>query len=304
MSGTGRRGGRRMARRLGIVFVAAMCAFTTFGFTASAAPAQHARASIGYLALGDSVVFGYRPSEVTPPTDYFNAKNFVGYPEYLGQLPGVREANASCPGETTDSFMDVHAQSNGCENSVGSPVGYRTLFPLHVTYFGSQLDYAVHYLRTHPNVQVVSIGIGANDFFLCQKLNSDNCTGSDFADTLQHISANLTKIYTALRERAHFKGTLVQVSYYSFNYSDPTDVAVSTALNNALAGPTKQFGGIIADGFGAFQAASASANGDTCKAGLRIPLPSGDCDVHPSARGQQLLAEAVARAVLGNRGAD
>ena len=49
-------------------------------------------------------------------------------------------------------MIDATAQSNGCENtfvapSSSVPVGYRTSFPLHVAYTGSQLDYAVSYLK-------------------------------------------------------------------------------------------------------------------------------------------------------------
>jgi len=41
----------------------------------------------------------------------------------------------------------------------------------------------------------------------------------------------------------------------------------------------------------------ARAGGDTCAAGLRIKLPSGGCDLHPTALGQQVLATAVEAAV-------
>ena len=45
---------------------------------------------------------------------------------------------------------------------------------------------------------------------------------------------------------------------------------------------------------------SARSGGDTCAAGLRIRLPSGGCDEHPSAHGQQVLAAAVQRAIGRN----
>ena len=88
----------------------------------------------------------------------------------LGRELRLKVANAACPGETSASFINVKAQSNGCENTLGQPnVGYRRSFPLHVKYSGSQLAYAVSYLRTHPGVRLVSLMIGANDLFLCQK---------------------------------------------------------------------------------------------------------------------------------------
>src|SRR5690349_12902661 len=83
-----------------------------------------------YLALGDSVPFGFRGNQ--PPALYRFPQLFVGYPEIVGHDLRVAELNASCPGETTDSFIAANAQSNGCENSLGSNIGYRDLYPLHV----------------------------------------------------------------------------------------------------------------------------------------------------------------------------
>lgn len=263
---------------------------------AGAAPANALEGS-NYLALGDSVAFGYTPPAVTPPAAYLDAANFAGYPEFFAARTGLRLANASCPGETTASLITVTAQSNGCENSVGSPVGYRTFFPLHVSYPGAQLDYAVQYLLSHPRTRLVTIDIGANDLFVCQQVTPSQCTGTDFQAALAEISANLSTIYSALRNRAHYHHDLVLLSYYSLDYRDPALVAQIQALNAALAAPTVRFGGVVADGFTAFLRASQSTGGDPCAAGLLIALPTGGCDVHPTARGHATLAAAVAQAV-------
>src|SRR5947208_1858211 len=82
------------------------------------------------------------------------------------------------------SMLTAGAQSNGCENSVGSPTGHRTLFPLHVAYAGTQADYAVQYLRAHPDTRLVTLTIGANDMFVCQNTTPDHCTGPDFQAAL------------------------------------------------------------------------------------------------------------------------
>ena len=108
-----------------------LAAATSGGAAASAANGT-------YLALGDSVAFGYVPAQAVPPPNYLDPHSFVGYPEFLAKRLNEHVANASCPGETTGSMLSTSAQSNGCENSVGSPVGYRTFFPLHVGYQGSQ----------------------------------------------------------------------------------------------------------------------------------------------------------------------
>ncbi len=248
---------------------------------------------VDYLALGDSVAFGYRPPAVTPAADYLDASNFVGYPEDVAAAVPLALTNASCPGETTASMITPGAQSNGCENSLGSAVGYRTFYPLHVAYSGTQLSYAVEYLLSHPRARLVTIDIGANDVFLCQATTADHCTGADFAATLQRITQNLRTIFTALRQTAHYRHDLLLLTYYSLSYTDPVQVAGTTALNMALTAAADGLGVLVADGFSAFQQASQAAGGDPCAAGLLIALPGGGCNVHPSAQGHQVLASAI-----------
>ncbi len=95
-----------------------------------------------YLALGDSVTFGFMEPNVVPAPNYSDASSFVGYPEIVGRLMRIKTVNAACPGETSASFVNPSAQSNGCENSLGGGQGYRPQNPLHVGYKGSQLAFA------------------------------------------------------------------------------------------------------------------------------------------------------------------
>ncbi|MEV7092461.1 SGNH/GDSL hydrolase family protein [Amycolatopsis sp. NPDC051045] len=266
---------------------AVVLALTSLTTAPAEAAGQHGR----YLALGDSVAFGYRPGAVTPRSDYLNAANFRGYAEKYASLRGLRLANASCPGETTASMLTAGAQSNGCENSLGSPVGYRTSFPLHVRYSGTQLDYAVAYLRAHPDTRLVSLTVGANDLFLCQNTTPDHCTSS-FPAALQQLERNLAGVLGALR--AQYRGPLVLVSYYSLDYRDPVQVSQVKALDSVLGRVARRYHGAIADGFTAFRWASLRSGGDPCAAGLLIALPGGGCDVHPTAAGHRVLATALA----------
>jgi lysophospholipase L1-like esterase len=260
---------------------------------AAAAPLGGAGGNGTYLALGDSVAFGYVPSNAVPPPDYFDPSSFVGYPEDVAQALHIPVANASCPGETTASFYIPGAQSNGCENSPGSSVGYRTEFPLHVQYAGTQMLYALRYLATHRNTRLVTIDIGANDLFLCQETTADKCASpAELQAVLKKIQVNLAIIYALIRDVARYHGPLVALTYYSLSYSDPTQVAGTEALNSASASVTEKFGGKVADGFAAFEGPSANFGGSPCLAGLLIQVPGG-CNIHPSPEGHQLLARAI-----------
>jgi lysophospholipase L1-like esterase len=261
---------------------------------AAAAPLNGAGGHGTYLALGDSVAFGYVPPNAVPAPDYLDPSSFVGYPEDVAQALHIPVANASCPGETTASFYIPGAQSNGCENAPGSSVGYRTEFPLHVKYAGTQMLYALRYLAIHRNTRLVTIDIGANDVFLCQETTADACASpAELQAVLKKIQANLAVIYTLIRDVARYHGPLVALTYYSLSYSDPTQVAGTEALNAAIASVTEKFGGKVADGFAAFEEPSLAAGGTPCAAGLLIKLPDGTCNIHPSPAGHQLLAQAI-----------
>jgi lysophospholipase L1-like esterase len=260
---------------------------------ASATPVTGPAAHGTYLALGDSVAFGYVPPQAVPAPNYSDPRSFVGYPEDVARALHIPVSNASCPGETTASFFVPGAPSNGCENSPGSSIGYRTEYPLHVQYRGTQMQYALRYLAVHRDTRLVTIDIGANDVFLCEETTTDGCTSTaELAAVLQEIAANLTAIYTQIRDVAHYHGLLVALTYYSLSYA-PGQVAGTEALDSVIASVTEKFGGKVADGFAAFEGPSAAFGGSACAAGLLIKLPDGTCNIHPSPAGHLLLAQAI-----------
>jgi lysophospholipase L1-like esterase len=284
--------------RIGATAAALLAAGVLPAARASATPVTGSAANGTYLALGDSVAFAFVPSQAVPPPNYLDARSFVGYPEDVAQALRVRVWNASCPGETTASMLTPGAQSNGCENSLGSPVGYRTLFPLHVQYQGTQMAYALHYLAAHKQTRLVSINIGANDAFLCQETTADQCTSpAELAGVAAEIQTNLTSIFRQIRDVAGYQGPLVVLTYYSLDYSGLAQESGALFLNSVIAGVAEQFGAIVADGFGAFEGPSLAAGGSACAAGLLIKLPNGTCNIHPSPAGHLLLAQAIETAL-------
>src|SRR6516225_5261058 len=214
---------RSLIRRAAVVAgIAVGMAGIVPALPAWAGPVTGPAANGTYLALGDSVAFGYVPPQAVPPPNYRSAHSFVGSPEDVAQALRVLVWNASCPGETTASMLTAGVLSNGCENSPGSPVGYRTQFPLHVQYQGTQMAYALKYLAVHRHTKLVTIDIGANDAFLCQETTADHYTSpAELEAVLQEIQANLTAIYTQIRDVAHYHGLLVALTYYSLSYSSP-----------------------------------------------------------------------------------
>jgi lysophospholipase L1-like esterase len=252
-----------------------------------AVPALHAFATQGtdgekdYLALGDSVAFG-----TNPLFDAHNAANFTGYPTPVAAALDENLTNAACPGEASGGFISLTGVDNVCRP-------YRAHFPLHVAYSTDQLDFALQFLDAHPHTRLVTINIGANDLFVLQRqcAGSVACIQAGLPTMLAALGANLDTIYGAIRNTAHYHHQLVALTYYSLDYRDPVGVGIISEVNQVVADRTQAWDGAVADGFGAF--AANSNNGDTCVAGLRIPLPAGGCDIHPSPAGRDLLAAAI-----------
>jgi lysophospholipase L1-like esterase len=254
----------------------------------------------GYLALGDSVTFGFEEQQVVPAPNYADASSFIAYPEMLGKELHLTVANAACSGETSSSLIDATAQSNGCENRPGGGPGYRTNFPLHVSYSGSQLAYAVGYLKKHKKVRLVSLMIGANDFFVCQETTADHCsTLTEQSAVISTLEKNVATILTAIRKQAKYNGQIVIVNYYALNYADQAAAQQSALLNQSVDGAARPFHVEIADGFGELEAAAAHSGGNSCTAGLLTQLTGAPtpCGIHPSYAGQALLAQAVENAI-------
>jgi lysophospholipase L1-like esterase len=241
-----------------------------------------------YLAVGDSISFGFINQA---GFEYVNPDNFIGFPTYVGRAMKLNTSNAACPGETTGSFLSSSAPDGGCRT-------YRASVPLHVSYSSTQLDYAVSFLKSHPGTRLVTVGLGANDVLLLRNTCSGDsaCIAAGLPQVLASVAANLQVILGDLRATG-YGGIIIVVNYYSLDYSDPTETAITSALNQALATASGQPGTVVADVFSAFQAATVPVGGHTCNAGLLKASPQDEftCDIHPSQSGQGLIARTVAQ---------
>jgi lysophospholipase L1-like esterase len=239
-----------------------------------------------YLALGDSVAFGF----ITQAGfEYGNPANFRSYSDYAGDEVGFQVTNASCPGEATTGFLSSTGADNGCR-------AFKASAPLHVSYTGTQMDFATSFLQGHASTQLVTIGLGANDLFILQNscAGSLACLEAGLPAVLGTIGADMNTILGNIRA-AGFKGVLEVVNYYSLDYTDATNTGITELLNQAETASAAAHGAVVADVFTAFQHAAAAAGGHTCGAGLLNAAPSNQftCDVHPSQSGQALMAQVV-----------
>lgn len=278
------------ASLLALGFTAAATGTTAAGSVPVQARATAPASRPAYLALGDSVPFGYISSDGHA---YVKQVNFVGYPRYAGRWLHLHTVNAACPGEATGGFLSAtDPDDNGCRT-------YRTTYPLHVAYTGTQLDYATGFLTAHPDTSLVTIQLGANDGFRLENQCNLNlgCIVNGLPSLTQTVGANLGTAVRALRATG-YTGPIILVNYYSLNYNDPGQTLLSSVLDGVL---TKVAGADrlpVADAFTAMKDAAAGTGGDTCAAGLLNVQPGNPagCDVHPSQAGARVIASTVAKA--------
>jgi lysophospholipase L1-like esterase len=244
-----------------------------------------------YLALGDSIAFGYDPTVAVPAPD-----KYVGYPEKVAQMESINEVNAACPGETSGSFLKVNAPDNGCNG----PHGFKATIGLHTKYNEAQVSFAISELASNKHINLVTLSIGGNDLLLLQQqcvnstLGFTGCVEKYLPGVLATYGQHLFDILATIR--AHYKGTLIVMTSYAPN-TDPLFALAIGGLNSEMVGVGAPFGVKFADAFDAFYIASLFAHGDPCAAGLLIrlpkPGPNGSCDVHPSPIGRDVLAGTV-----------
>ena len=256
-----------------------------------------------YLALGDSLAFGYITQDGFA---YVNPDNFVSYADYTARMLRFDVVNAACPGETSGSFLSSSAPDLGCR-------AIRAAFPLHVAYGSTQLGFATSYLKAHPHTRLVTIDLGANDVFMLQNTcapaaDPTLCIQSGLPSVLGMIELNMETILGELRATG-YKGVIVVANYYSLDFSDPQQNQLSAAVNAVLANAAAAHGAVIADVFTAFKNAIPTilTGGNlTCKAGLLNATPQNQfvCDIHASQSGHRLMAKAVAAAYAAAREKD
>ena len=235
----------RVRARL-LVCVAVLAAFGAFAL----APAAGAT-GIGntYLALGDSLAYGYHQAqfqEELKAKGHVEPANFNdGYVDDFGATlkllnPKLQIVNDGCPGETTETM--INGSGVGPEFCAGGPTG--SPFPkafLHHPYPGTQLEDALA-IAKEPGVGTITLDIGANDLlqFLghtCGFPATFTCTQGQIEAEIGHVTANVGLILAQLRAAAP-KAKIVFVSQYNpfptVLKPEGTGDATLEALNGAL----------------------------------------------------------------------
>ncbi len=229
-----------------------------------------------YLALGDSLAFGYQPD--------FNF--FQGYVDYFFENlenHGVEHlVNLSCFAESSSTFINGKC-----------PVWYLRK----QWYAGSQLDNALKFLRSHRGqVSPVTLDIGAND--LQRDVKTSNCTISPhFYADLARLDNDLTRVILpqlkqALTVNGKLTGDIVLMNYYNpYQNICPKQVSYIEQFNQHLAHDVEAFG-VIADVYSAF-GGSKTPNPNICHYTWMCSRIFHD--IHATSKGYKVMATSFER---------
>ncbi len=279
-------------RRIRSVVTFLLTAVLAIGFfSPSGAAAASPAPTTYYLALGDSLAFGY-------PTG-------VGYAEKLTtklqeSRPGTVLAKLGCPGESTVTMI------NG-----GGPCAGTGLYE---QYGGStnQLDAAIWFLQHHRGaVSYLTIDIGPNDVLPC--IEGLAIDAACVLRGLATVKSNLPTIFGDLRHNLDRKTKTAGMTFYNpFAALWPLSqqvaqqsVVVLNGLNVIEAGNYWRFGFRIAPVAAVFQINNFTINPYTglpvnyskaCKWTLMCPTTPGVApNIHPNQDGYQVIADTFAR---------
>jgi lysophospholipase L1-like esterase len=253
------------------------------GGVASANPSHSEHAT--YLALGDSITFGYSPLLEDP----WIPARFVGYPEIIGQRRDFTVTNLGCPGQTAQALVSLTAIDNGCFDArrFARRAGFQLL---HADYRGTQLHAALDAVRSAEPPAVISVQGGGNEVSICLEAARP---GACIASALPKVTQSLRQVVDRLRAGG-YRGRLVLVGYHLV----PGLEAPLAQLNAAIIRAARQTQVPFADSATRFERYARQHHGDLCSTGLLVGLPDGSCDLHPSRTGQRLYADAVLAAAF------
>ena len=277
---------RHLFRAAAALAALALTAGTATAASASAsAPPRLAPPKSYYLALGDSIAYGFQTSKALAglPPEAFNTGYADLFAARLARLrPRIATVNYSCPGESTTTFL--------------LPCIWKTSgHALHNGYPGSQLDAALAFLAGHRGkVSPITLSLNgndANDFLQTCPPGDLACLQAGALAAIAAYQTRLTAILRHLRAAAPDAEIIVVGAYDpnlgAFAFADPLFSQLNQAQQAAATAVRARF----ADPFPAFNPQGDPAAETTAICALTLLCSQGDG--HPSDAGYRALAGIV-----------
>jgi len=272
--------------RLGIAPIACLASAVFIGSVSSASGQAVHGPKQYYLALGDSITYGYQAYKHAAglPPSAFNTGYVDVFAEHLREIqPGITVVNYGCPGESTRSFL-----KGPC---LWTEFGEQ----LHDSFTGRQLDAALSFLRAHPGeVSPITVTLWGNNVreFSAECQGDTTCIENGAFKFIDDLSKDLAKILRALRKEAPDADIIVTGSWDSFidalEFADPLFQLLNASMAAAAGAEQAQF----ADPFPLFNP-QGDLQREMANLCALLLLCGAQSDSHPSDLGYQVLGDFV-----------
>jgi lysophospholipase L1-like esterase len=299
--------------RFAVCCVASIAALAALVFSPAAGAAK---VGSTYLALGDSLAFGFHQAQAEEElkSGKVDPASFNdGYVDDFGASlrllnPSLSIINDGCPGETTDTFINGSGTPGFCAGGpTGTPFPYAFLHHPYTT--NSQLSDALAILAKTPKVSPITLDIGSNDV-LQALVNTcgfptKSCTEAQVAALFAHIASNTGLILAQLHAAAPKAQIVLIGAYNAFPTVVPNGDKLQAVLNGLQASvAAKVPGASFADPEPVFNPSGTFGGpeaGDIptictftamCPGGKFSP-ESPHADVHPSKLGYAVIAGVI-----------
>ena len=272
-----------------------------------------------YLALGDSLAYGYHAAQFKTEFPNINPASFDhGYVNDFGDVlsffnPHLQIVNDGCPGETTDTMISgsgLPVPGYCAGGTHGTPFPYVWLH--HPYRAGSQLADALAVLSANKDVRAITLNIGNNDLLqfigaTCGFPASFTCTPGQIGAEFTHIVSNVGLILGQLRAAAPHVQIVLLGLYNPYPAVLPAPGAdfLVKQLNTAMSAVAASIPRVsLANPEPVFNPAGYSGRAETgdipsvclltamCPGGVYNPL-SPNADIHPTDLGYGVIATLI-----------
>lgn len=272
--------GKIVAGVLGLVLLAALPASAASGSVYQAPRAY-------YLALGDSIAYGFQPDKAKaglPPSGFKTGYVDVFAARLRTIAPRIQVVNYGCPGESTKTFI-----RGGCS-------GRGDVKGLHDAFKGAQLSAALAFLRAHRGqVSPITLTLWGNDLFgeFAPACKGDLvCIRSHASPDLARFASRLDSIVGRLRTAAP-KAEIILTGAWNLDVehlaqTDPLFRSIDATISRAAAAGKAR----VAKMYPVF---SPDPVGNPAKAKARLCARTFICskgDPHPTDAGYRAMAAA------------
>ena len=195
-----------LAGVLGLVLLTALAA------SAASPPVHQAAPQAYYLALGDSITYGFQPTkERLPPSRVRTGYVDVFAARLRALAPEIQVVNYGCPGESARTF--IHG---GCPWLAEKR-------RLHDAFKGTQIGAALVFLRAHPGqVSPITLTLWGNDLFEFSPACEEDlvCIRSHARIGLARFTSRLASIVGRLRAAAP-EAEIILTGAWNFDVAKP-----------------------------------------------------------------------------------